>query len=424
MTTTQAPEGQQHLDQQAFDTTDVPGKFVGVYVLRPVVGVNLNAGMDGVPKQITVGNARRLRVSSQSLKRAMREWTHTFIAEDEQAVRTKKLPHAVAQALTELRDVDYQDALTVADVLFLGAGKFKILADKPARTQESVFAPRQTVTALAQIAHEHWDSLFGDHAPEIADQIAKAAKSAAEQGGRKKRTPKSAQVKLTPVTLPADLRKQVVAAFAPGASTEIALNGRMLTALPTTGAIEAATSVAHAYSVDPVTLTHDDYVLKDDWQDGGFEEDHPGAGYLDTRTLASGTLFQWAALDRTQLRTNLAATSGLSGETLEEAARHAERLFVAGAAWAVPGAAAHTTGSQTAPAFVVSTASDTPPLTPPVFEEAITENVTTTAGERLGKYLTGMQRFRPVNGGKAFWGPGTPSQPPVLPDGVSVESIW
>lgn len=402
----------------ALDTTTTPGQFVGMYVLRPVVGVNLNAGMDGAPKQITVGNARRLRVSSQALKRAMREWTHQLINRDEQAVRTRKLPGAVAEHLADARGIDYQEALAAVAALILGAGKFTIRAQTPHLTQEIVFTPRNAVTALSQLAADHWDEL-APAAQDVGRQIGEAAEFMAKNGKKK-----GEKTQLSVDKLPNGLKKQTVAAFAPGASTEIALNGRMLTALPDTGAIEAAMSVAHAYSVDPVTLTVDEWTAKDDWQDGGFEDDSAGASMLDTRTLSSGTLFQWAALDRHQLRANLAATSGLAGDDLDEAAKQAEQLFVASAAWAVPGASGHTTGSQVAPAFAVATVGDTPPLTPPVFEEAITENIPRTAADRLGQYLSGMQRLRPINGGAALWAPGLPSQPPALPEGVSVESIW
>lgn len=402
------------LDPQVIDTTGIEGQFVGVNVLRTVIGVNLNAGMNGTPKQITVGNARRLRVSSQSLKRAMREWTHQYISADEQAVRTRKIPSAIASQLAQHHGRDYQDALGVADALLLGCGKFSIVAGTPDRTEEIAFIPTSTVETLARIADAHWDDL-DEQAEPGREKVAEAA--AAPATGKKPKGAAKNDTKLASTALPSDVKKQVVSAFAPGASIEIALNGRMLTALPATGAIEAATSVAHAYSVDPLILTTDEWSAKDDWQDDGFDDPTSGAAMMDKRYLSSGTLFQWAALDRHQLRANLAATSGLTGSDLDEAARTAERLFVSSAAWAVPGAAAHSTGSQAAPGLVAATVADTPPLTPPVFTDAITDNVLVEAATRLGAYLTSMEQFRPVTGGRILWNPDNPTANlPTFPD--------
>lgn len=396
------------LDHQLIDTTTIDGNFVGVYTLRTFVGVNLNADMDGKPKQIVIGNTRRLRVSSQSLKRAQREWTHQFIGETEQAVRTRKLPQAVARALAD-GGRDFQEALAVTNALFLGAGKFTVNAETPDRTQEGVFAPTATVPALAQIATTHWDDLLDLAAP-LLTQIAEAQESDPGKGRNRKTT------KLPATTLPLAIRKEVVAAFAPGASIEIALAGRMLTALPSTGAVDAAMSVASGFSVDPVVLTLDQWSTKDEWQDDGFDADPSGSSMLDTRTLASGTVFQWSALDRRQLRANLASSSNLSGDALDEAARTGEQLFVSAAAWAVPSAASHSTGSMVAPELAAVTVSDTPPLTPPVFTEAITDAVVPTAANRIADYLTRAHQFRPINGGRILWMPGVSAPLPQFPD--------
>lgn len=416
-----------YTDPRIIDTTNIPGQFVGIYTLRTFTGVLLNAGMDGKPKQITVGGARRLRISSQSLKRAMREWTHQGIADAEQAVRTTRLPEAVARRVVDATGRDYADTLAVVDALFLGAGKFTINAQTPGRTQEGVFAPVQTVSLLADITRGHWETLEPLAEPIRAALQQVAAETPDDSSAKpaaKRRGPARKAVTALPATvLPVALKKQVAAAFAPGASAEIALNGRMLTALPSTGAVEAASSVAHAFSVDPITLTTDDWTTKDEWQDGGFDDSSgTGASMLDTRTLSSGTIFQWAALDRRQLRINLADTSALEGDALEEAAQNAERLFVSSAAWAVPSAASHTTGSAVAPELAVATVGDQQPLMPPVYTSPIVEDVLVTAAARLGSYLKRAQAFSPINGGRILWMPGEdvalPEFPDVLTEGI------
>lgn len=405
------------------DTTDIPGRYVGVHVLRPVTAVNLNANQDGTPKTLTLADSTRLRVSSQSRKRAMREWTHTFINRDEQAVATRKVPGAAASILADTRSIDYNDALNLIAVLVVGAAKFSITPLTVDRTEEIAFVPRITPALLAQIADTHYDDI-APHVSIIADIRADAL--AAEQPAKGKGRTKKADKKYLSIgdaTLPTELRKQVVDAFAPGANSEIALNGRMLTALPATGAVDAATSVAHSYSVDPVAWTRDEWTAKDDWQDGDFDTAKTGAAMLDTRTLASGTLYEWAQVDREQLRINLAATSGLDGAALDAAAHTAEQLFVSSAAWAVPTASSHSTGSVAPPTTVIATVGDIPALTPPVFTTAIVDDVATTAATRLADYLTRTSRRQPINGGLALWMPPVPVDAPTFPPSVTVEVL-
>lgn len=407
---------------QIIDTTTVDGNFVGIHVLTPVVGVNLNANQDGTPKQIRVGNANRLRISSQAKKRAMREWTHNFIKAEDQAVRTREIPGAAARLLADTRGVEFDDALNTVAALVLGAGKFTIDAAHADRTKELAFTPRSAVAALAALANEHWDEdSIATARAAIGAHRAKAEADLAQTPAGKK--PKgAAKDNLDPVKLPAAIKQQVVFAFAPGASSEIALNGRMLTALPETGTIEAAGAVAHAYSVDPVVLTADEWTAKDDWQDDGFDEKR-GAAMLDTRVLSSGTLYQYAALDRRLLRANLTQHSGAHGQALEDLVADAERLFVSSVAWAMPTAKKNSTGSKTPPILVVATIGDTAPLTLPVFDSAITEDIGTTASHRIADYLRRMDRFTPINGGTVLWLPALgDAAAPQFPESLTVES--
>lgn len=405
---------------QIIDTTAAAGNFVGVHVLTPVVGVNLNANQDGTPKQIRVGDANRLRISSQAKKRAMREWTHQFIKAEDQAVRTREIPGAAARRVAEALQAEFTGALDAVAALILSVGKFTIDAAHADRTKELAFVPRSCVDQVAEIAIRNWGEteLIEARARIAEHRGAAEAAAAAAPKGRKAKT--SAKDNLEAVTLSAAIKQQVLFAFAPGASAEIALNGRMLTALPETGAVEAAGAVAHAYSVDPVVLTADEWTAKDDWQDDGFDE-QLGAAMLDTRVLSSGTLYQYAALDRRLLRSNLAQHSGAEGEELDELCADAERLFVSSVAWAMPAAKKTSTGSKTPPVLVVATTTDTAPLTLPVFAEAITDDVSATAAARIANYLRRMDRFNPISGGTVLWMPPTDAEAPQFPDALTIQ---
>lgn len=402
------------------DTTTIEGRFVGVHVLRPVVGVNLNANQDGTPKTLSYGGATRMRISSQAKKRALRDWMLTRTTTEEQAVRTNRIPGAAAEHLTTLRDVDFDDALNTILALIDSKGTkaptFTIEAQRPTRTREGVFAPYTTPERLAALAAEHWDTLTPQR-----DAVAQARAEAAQKLETATTTRAKKEIILPTVSsLDLDLRRAVNTTFAPGSNKEIALSGRMLTALPD-GDVDAAMSVAHAYTVDPIQTIRDEWTWKDDWQDGGFEEPTSGAGSMGETTLGSGTFYEWAALDRHQLRTNLQNTSGLTGTDLNNAATDAERLFVTGFANATPSAHSHNTGSQAPYALAVATVGEEPPLTLPVFERPITEDVTYTAACRVADYLTRAQRRHPVNGGVALWEPSLPAEVPEFPTEITVE---
>lgn len=405
---------------EIIDTTGTEGRFVGVHVLRPVVGVNLNANQDGTPKTLTFGGATRMRISSQAKKRAVRDWILSLTEKHEQAVRTNKIPGAAAEALAENAGVDFEDALNAIIALISTKGgsgtSFTVQGKRPTRTKEGVFAPYQTPGLLARIAQENWEDLAG-----LRAEVAQARIDAAEQiEAATSRTKKDA-INLPGFALPTSLAHQVKAAFSPGSNKEIALSGRMLTALPD-GDVDGAISVAHSYTVDPIQTIRDEWTWKDDWQDGGFEDTTSGAGSLGETILGSGTFYEWAALDRAQLRANLQQHSGLEGDALDEAAADAERLFVSAFAHATPSAHSRNTGSQAPFALAVATISDRPPLTLPIFERPITDDTSHTAALRVADYLRRSQRRHPLNGGTVIWDPSLPPETPEFPATLTVEA--
>lgn len=416
--TTIAPE----TNPEIIDTTDTDGRYVGVHVIRPVVGVNLNANQDGTPKTLSLGGATRMRISSQAKKRAVRDWILSLTNEHEQAVRTNRIPGAAAEALADNAGVDFEDALNSVIALLVmkgsGAPAFTILAVKPTSTREGVFAPRQTPQLLAKIAQENWDDL-ADARAEVEQARASAAEKIALVKSKKER--EEFYLPAVSNTLGAAVRKQVGAAFSPGSNVEIALAGRMLTALPNAD-VDGAMSVAHCYTVDPIQTIRDEWTWKDDWQDGGFEESSSGAGSLGDTVLGSGTFYEWAALDREQLRANLREHSGLEGAELDAACADAERLFVSAFANASPSGHSRNTGSQPPFVLAVGTVSDRPPLTLPVFERPVTEDTSYTAAQRVADYLVRAQRRHPVNGGIVLWEPGLPAEVPEFPATLTVEA--
>src|SRR5881394_1707457 len=75
--------------------------FIEMHALRSFPPSNLNRDDLGTPKTAVFGGARRLRISSQCLKRTWRMSEHFRgpFAEDQLGIRTDRLPGEVLKAL-------------------------------------------------------------------------------------------------------------------------------------------------------------------------------------------------------------------------------------------------------------------------------------------------------------------------------------
>lgn len=379
---------------------NMPGRYIGIHVLRPAVGVNLNSGMDGTPKTAIVNGTKYMRVSSQAKKRAVREWMIERTNVQDQAVRTRRLPAAIADVVSEHKNVDYDTALNYAISLLIAHGKnrgldFTVKINDPERTSELAFITRPAVEELATIACDHFDELTP-----IAEKVGNMrAKEEAKNTGRK---PSDSGKKITGLpVLGADISARVTEAFTRSGSAEIALSGRMLTAVPQSH-VDGAISVAHSITVDAMKTIHDEWTCKDDWQRD--LDTHTGAGMLKTATLGSGVFYEWAVCDREQLRTNLAPTYTGDEAGLVEACQRTEEMFVHGFTVAVPRAHSRNTGSNLAPSLVVTTVSDTPPLITPFHYEPLVDDVIVQAGDRVARSVMRHDRYAPMSGGLVEWG--------------------
>ena len=74
-----------------------------VHVLQNFAPSNLNRSDTGSPKDAFFGGHRRLRISSQCLKRAMREYVrqNDLLSTDHLGQRTKRVVQALSQRLQE-----------------------------------------------------------------------------------------------------------------------------------------------------------------------------------------------------------------------------------------------------------------------------------------------------------------------------------
>ncbi|MFE9846548.1 type I-E CRISPR-associated protein Cas7/Cse4/CasC [Streptomyces goshikiensis] len=411
-------------DPRLIDTTAHDGNFVVVHVLTTYTGVSLNRDFTNLPKNIHFGDAPRMRVSAQSKDRALRTFFRGYTGETAQdTARSRFLPQQTARHLQALGH-PAEEAHVQAALIVASAG---MLIDKvnTERTRAIAYVPAQAPERLAALATEVWDETAEARAKmsaAIDDAIAKRAKKSPagrnaesesdteEPSGRK--SPEAAGIEAP--KLPQRIVGRAAAAFAPGTIAELAIFGRMLAEVPD-GTVYSAAQVAHAFSVDPLAMTSDDWTAKDDWQDLGVF----GAAGKGTTYLASGTLYQYAALDRRALRATLSKSA--TPAEAERLARLGEQLFVTALAYATPSSARSRTGSAASPTLTIAAATDYPFTAAACFESAIEAPAAVSAAERLTAYLRRAQRHTPLAGGICRWLPPAGEDCPALPSVILCE---
>lgn len=243
--------------------------FLQLHLLTAYPPANLNRDDTGRPKTAVFGGASRLRISSQSLKRAWR--TSDVFAEKlngHMGQRTQRLGEEILarlQAGGMAEDAALDAARKIADVF----GKVKGENDKsPAQIEQLAFIgpdERAAAFALAERA------LNGEAVEATADEVLRPTDGAAD----------------------------------------IAMFGRMLADDPKFNR-EAAVQVAHAISTHKVAVEDDYYTAVDDLKDrtGG---DDAGAGFVGVQEFGAGLFYLYLCVDRDLLRANLAGDAALAG---------------------------------------------------------------------------------------------------------------
>jgi CRISPR system Cascade subunit CasC len=247
-------------------------RFVQLHLLTSYPPSNLNRDDTGRPKTALLGNAQRLRVSSQSLKRAWRT-SEAF----EQALagqlgtRTKRLGHEVFQQLSEggVADKPAREWTRAIASVF---GKSK--SDKKAENNADL--------EIEQLAHISPEEHAAVHAL-VATLLARKDK------------PTDDELKLL--------------TQARGA-VDIALFGRMLADSPTHN-VEAAAQVAHAITVHAAAVEDDYFTAVDD-----LNQRDPGAAHLGERGFGAGLFYLYLCIDRELLAPNLGGDAALTERAL------------------------------------------------------------------------------------------------------------
>ncbi|MBN3143861.1 type I-E CRISPR-associated protein Cas7/Cse4/CasC [Pectobacterium brasiliense] len=249
--------------------------FIQLHFLTAYPSSNLNRDDAGRPKTAIVGGVERLRVSSQSLKRA---WRTSEVFEDALdghiGTRSRRIGRDIYTAL-------------------IAGGMSEKLADEAAKSIAEQFGKPKKEEKGSKDPLEKYDieqlAHFSVQERALIDQL--VARLIAES-----RKPNSEELKL--------LRKDA-------ASVDIALFGRMLAAEPEFN-VEAACQVAHALGVSAVTIEDDFFTAVDDLNTSA----DSGSAHMGEQSFASALFYHYVCINRDLLLENLNNDEELVARTL------------------------------------------------------------------------------------------------------------
>lgn len=283
-------------------------RFLQLHLLTFYPPSNPNRDDVGRPKTAEVGGHPRLRLSSQSIKRAIRT-SEVFAARvgAHMGVRTQRLgdkvllPHLLAKGM----DAE-KAAKAVREVIGVFGKPKDEKGDDPLRIEQLAFiGPEEKAAALA-----------------LAERLAAGEPAKAEAA--------------------ALLRHADTA-------TDIAMFGRMLAATPGFNR-EAAVQVSHAFTTHRAVVEDDYYVAVDDLKEA---DEDAGAGFIGEQGFGSGLFYLYLCVDRALLLRNLGGDAALAGT--------AAAALLEAAATVAPGGKANAFAHRPRAAYILAERGDDQP---------------------------------------------------------------
>jgi len=249
-------------------------RFIQIHILTHYPASNPNRDDLGRPKTAVIGGVQRQRISSQSLKRALRT-SPAFVEalQGKMGERTQRLGEVVFNHLIEA-GADDAKAREIARQVAEVFGKAKAEKDKhPMQIEQLAFvSPQEKARAL-----------------EIAKRLLAGEK------------------------LPSDkeLAKEIL--LAADGAVDIAMFGRMLANTPDYNR-DAAVQIAHAITTNKVDIEDDYYAAVDDLKR---TDEDAGSGFIGEAGFGSGVYYIYANIDTALLLENLEGDEALTRKGVE-----------------------------------------------------------------------------------------------------------
>uniref|UniRef100_UPI00405681BA type I-E CRISPR-associated protein Cas7/Cse4/CasC n=1 Tax=Candidatus Electrothrix sp. TaxID=2170559 RepID=UPI00405681BA len=341
--------------------------FLQLHLLTSYPPSNLNRDDLGRPKTALMGGATRLRISSQSLKRAWRtsELFETAL-KGHVGTRTKEMGVKIYRKFSE-QGISHKKALEWAGAIAEVFGKRKKaltpaekkkLKDDENLTTDKKLRKELVEVEIEQLAH------FGPAEEQAVWALVDTV--IARQAGPEKEE--------------LDLLR------AKSGAADIALFGRMLASHPSFN-MEAAAQVAHAVTVNKVAVEDDFFTAVDDLNNG---EEDMGAGHMGETEFGSGVFYLYICIDRRLLLENLDGDQELANKALAALIECAVKV--------APGGKQNSFASRAYASFIACETGNQQPRSlsvaflEPVNEKGKEKNMLAAAIQRLQETRTNMDR--------------------------------
>lgn len=314
-------------------------QFIQLHALVSYAPANLNRDDLGRPKSARMGGVMRMRVSSQSLKRAWRisEVFSDIVSNGQPAlpaiielfgeekkgvglgIRTRSLSETVCN---RLRDAGVtSDSLEQWQSIFSVAlgeaslkpsdGKKNVKASADEDESEDGDSDKSTVlylsdfevNAFVDIAKQLEIYFVNPAGCKLADQFKQLMEHYEKAKKAKAKKDKATALKNLSETLYGMIRVR------PETAADVAMYGRMLAINPIQN-IDAAVQVAHAISVHEV-VTDDDYFTAVD------DLNKTGAAHIGESYFGAAVLYLYVCIDRNQLKRNLGGDEALTARAIK-----------------------------------------------------------------------------------------------------------
>ena len=284
-------------------------RFVQLHLLTNYPPSNLNRDDTGRPKTALIGDAMRLRISSQSQKRAWRTSTvfGSYLPDADQMIgdRTKKVglewvysklvANGVAADTARSWSKEIQRAYGEPESEVEGDPDSVLINGQLAHVSP---VEREKLSAFVGLLAEY---LLHGTSNELVERADKAIKNRDKAKDKKKANGALAR-ELADILL---VREST--------AVDIALFGRMLAAVPAFN-FDAAVQVSHAITVHKATAEDDYFSAVDDLNTGLKDM---GAGHIGERGYGAGLFYLYLCINRELLKENLGGDETLTGNALE-----------------------------------------------------------------------------------------------------------
>ncbi|NTV45952.1 MAG: type I-E CRISPR-associated protein Cas7/Cse4/CasC [Chlorobiales bacterium] len=300
--------------------------FINFHILISHSPSCLNRDDMNMQKSAFFGGKRRVRISSQSLKRTMRksEYYEKNLGED--SIRSRNLSLLKDEFIKELNGEFEESTIQEALERFVKTQVSSEENDDDQTDEETESKPDKKLAVAPWIKEEF--RILCRIVKEVHDTgLTQEEEDKAIKEFEKQKQPKKGEKKpldfyrgqLYSKKVEAKMKDNKAALLAAiGTAKDVALSGRMATSgLMTT--VDGALAVAHVITTHSVDADIDWFTAVDDLQE-------LGSGHLDTQEFSSGVFYRYACLNLKQLQMNLGLIPNIKAPETKESRQEALKV--------------------------------------------------------------------------------------------------